>query len=443
MPPSGSNGSEGAAKRSRIPVRLSGFYLAGKDVIMCMCRRCQPARSPFSSQTSRARPACWRRSESSTQTCLRSTGPCCATRSRGTAALRWTLRATRSSSRSRAPPMRCAAAGAAQRGLADGPVRVRIGVHTGEPIVTAEGYVGADVHRAARIMSAGHGGQVLVSETTRQLLDASMELRDLGDHRLKDLGAPQRLFQLGDGAFPPLKTLHRTTLPVQATPIVGRERELAEAGALVRAHRLLTLTGPGGSGKTRLAMQLAAEAIEQFPDGVFWVPSSGTPRPGPGRRRDRRGHRRRRPRVRLHREQVPTAPARQLRADRGGRADGLVSPVGDAEHEGAGHEPGAVADRIGAAVPGRAVAGRRRRRPVHRASRRCRARIPGDRPRRRDLPAAGRPAARDRAGRRTRRAAEPGRAPYSTRQAPAAPGVTLARRARQAANPARDDRVEL
>ncbi len=106
----------------------------------------------------------------------------------------------------------------------------------------------------------------------RQLLDASVELRDLGDHRLKDLGAPQRLFQLGDDEFPPLKTLYRTTLPIQATPIVGRERELEEAGALVRAHRLLTLTGPGGSGKTRLAMQLAAEAIEQFPDGVFWVP---------------------------------------------------------------------------------------------------------------------------------------------------------------------------
>ena len=169
-----------------------------------------------------------------------------------------------------------------------------MGVHTGEPIVTGEGYVGADVHRAARIMSAGHGGQVLVSETTRQLLDASMELRDLGDHRLKDLGAPQRLFQLGDGEFPPLKTLYRTNLPIQATPLVGRERELAEAGALVRAHRLLTLTGPGGSGKTRLALQLAAEAVEQFPDGVFWVPLQALRDPALVEARDRRGHRRRR-----------------------------------------------------------------------------------------------------------------------------------------------------
>jgi class 3 adenylate cyclase len=165
-----------------------------------------------------------------------------------------------------------AAAGEAQDALATGPVRVRIGVHTGEPVVTEEGYVGTDVHRGARIMGAGHGGQVLLSETTRQLLDTTEELRELGDHRLKDLTAPQRLYQLGDGDFPPLRTLYRTNLPIQPTPLVGRERELEEAGALVRSHRLLTLTGPGGSGKTRLALQLAAEAVEQFPDGAFWVP---------------------------------------------------------------------------------------------------------------------------------------------------------------------------
>jgi predicted ATPase/class 3 adenylate cyclase len=165
-----------------------------------------------------------------------------------------------------------AAARDGQDALAAGPVRVRMGVHTGEPLITEEGYVGADVHRAARVMSAGHGGQVLVSETTRQLLDEEAALSDLGEHRLKDLGAPQRLYQVGDRAFPAPKTLYRTNLPVQATPIVGRERELEEAGALVRSHRLVTLTGPGGSGKTRLALQLAAEAVEQFPDGVWWVP---------------------------------------------------------------------------------------------------------------------------------------------------------------------------
>jgi predicted ATPase len=164
-----------------------------------------------------------------------------------------------------------AAAADVQRALADGPMRVRVGVHTGEPIVTEEGYVGIDVHRAARIMSAGHGGQVLVSQRTRSLLDGST-LTDLGLHRLKDLGEPEKLYQLGEGEFPPLKTLYQANLPVQPSPLLGRERELAEAGMLLWKHRLLTLTGPGGSGKTRLALQLAAEAAEEFPDGVFWVP---------------------------------------------------------------------------------------------------------------------------------------------------------------------------
>jgi predicted ATPase/class 3 adenylate cyclase len=165
-----------------------------------------------------------------------------------------------------------AAAREAQAALADGPARVRIGIHTGQPVVTDEGYVGIDVHRAARIMGAGHGGQVLVSETTARLLDSTVGLSELGEHRLKDLTTPQRLYQLGDGEFPPLRTLYRTNLPIQPTPLVGRQRELEEAGALLRSHRMVTLTGPGGSGKTRLALQLAAEAVEQFPDGVFLVP---------------------------------------------------------------------------------------------------------------------------------------------------------------------------
>ena len=101
-----------------------------------------------------------------------------------------------------------------------------MGVHTGEPLVTDEGYVGIDVHRAARVAAAGHGGQVLLSQSTRDLVDA--ELRDLGSHRLKDLSEPEHLFQLGAGEFPPLKTLYQTNLPVQPSPFVGRESDLAE-----------------------------------------------------------------------------------------------------------------------------------------------------------------------------------------------------------------------
>jgi predicted ATPase/class 3 adenylate cyclase len=164
-----------------------------------------------------------------------------------------------------------AAAAEAQDALGGGTVRVRMGLHTGEPLLVGDNYVGIDVHRAARVMAAGHGGQVLLSEQTARMLDG-VHLRDLGEHRLKDLAAPVRLFQVGPEQFPPLKTLHSTNLPVQPTPLIGRERELAEAGELLKEHRFLTLTGPGGTGKTRLALQLAAEAVEDYPDGVWWVP---------------------------------------------------------------------------------------------------------------------------------------------------------------------------
>jgi predicted ATPase len=163
------------------------------------------------------------------------------------------------------------AAAEARGALDGGPIAIRIGVHTGEPLVTDEGYVGIDVHRAARIAAAAHGGQILVSQATRQLA-GSDGLVDLGEHRLKDLLAPERIYQLGAGEFPALKTLYRSNLPVVATAFVGRDRELDEAGAALRGHRVLTLTGPGGSGKTRLAMHVAAAAADDFPDGVFWVP---------------------------------------------------------------------------------------------------------------------------------------------------------------------------
>jgi predicted ATPase/class 3 adenylate cyclase len=168
-------------------------------------------------------------------------------------------------------PGALAASAAMTEALAPGPIRVRAGLHTGTPLLAEEGYVGDDVHRAARIAASGRGGQVLVSSATASLVD--IELTDLGEHRLKDLGAPERIYQLGDGRFPALKSLYRTNLPVPATAFVGREPELAAVAELLRSDgRLLTLTGPGGTGKTRLAIQASAEAVESFPDGLWWVP---------------------------------------------------------------------------------------------------------------------------------------------------------------------------
>ncbi|HEU5279356.1 MAG TPA: adenylate/guanylate cyclase domain-containing protein [Gaiellaceae bacterium] len=164
-----------------------------------------------------------------------------------------------------------AAAADVREALATGPVRVRMGLHTGEPLLTSQGYVGIDVHRAARIAAVGHGGQILVSQSTRDLVGGD-GLRDLGVHRLKDLTAPERIYQLGDYDFPPLKSLSRSNLPVAATPLIGRLSELSELKEMVRGARLVTITGAGGSGKTRLAMQVAAELVDDFRDGAFFVP---------------------------------------------------------------------------------------------------------------------------------------------------------------------------
>jgi predicted ATPase len=126
------------------------------------------------------------------------------------------------------------------------------------------------------------GGQILVSEATRKLLDARFELRDLGEHRLKDLDAPERLFQLGFGAFPPLKTLNNSNVPVQPEPLLGRKRELSDLLRLIRTERarIVTLTGPGGIGKTRLALELGAELIDDFAHGVWFVDLSPLREPG-------------------------------------------------------------------------------------------------------------------------------------------------------------------
>jgi class 3 adenylate cyclase len=160
----------------------------------------------------------------------------------------------------------------AMASLGDGPVRIRVGVHTGEPLPDPPKYIGADVHKAARIMAAAHGGQVLLSGPTRELV-AENNLLDLGKHRLKDFAEPVSLFQLGAGRFPPLRTISNTNLPVPLSSFVGREREVARVLSLVRKDgtRLVTLAGPGGTGKTRLALEAAGELVSEFGAGVFWI----------------------------------------------------------------------------------------------------------------------------------------------------------------------------
>jgi predicted ATPase/class 3 adenylate cyclase len=167
-------------------------------------------------------------------------------------------------------------------------IRVRMGIHTGEPLAAPPKYVGLDVHKAARIMAAGHGGQVLVSAATERLLDRGQPLRDLGEHRLKDLSQAEPLYQLlvpgGFREFPALKTLGNrpNNLPVVATPFVGRVAELGHVRDLLSRSdvRLLTLKGPGGVGKTRLALQAAADCADAFADGAFWVPLAAVRAPG-------------------------------------------------------------------------------------------------------------------------------------------------------------------
>ncbi|HEX2405170.1 MAG TPA: adenylate/guanylate cyclase domain-containing protein, partial [Acidimicrobiia bacterium] len=175
----------------------------------------------------------------------------------------------------------------AQRALAahlwpdDQSVRVRMGLHTGEGTLGADDYIGLDVHLGARIAAAGHGGQVLLSEATMSLVEHSLpvgvSLRDLARHRLKDIEHPEHLFDLViDGLleeFPAIRTVDArpTNLPPQRTSFVGRQREAAEVTSLLSENRLVTLTGPGGTGKTRLALKVAADLVDRFSDGVFFA----------------------------------------------------------------------------------------------------------------------------------------------------------------------------
>jgi predicted ATPase len=168
-------------------------------------------------------------------------------------------------------PEAVAAAQSITEALGSGQIHLRIGLHTGTPLVTDEGYVGHDVHVAARVGASAHGGQVVLSSATRALVDG-LPITDLGEHRLKDIEGAVSIYQVGENTFPPLKTISNTNLPRPASSFVGRERELEEVlASFERGARLLTLTGPGGSGKTRLAIEAATALVHSYKAGVFWI----------------------------------------------------------------------------------------------------------------------------------------------------------------------------
>ncbi|MBI1756988.1 MAG: hypothetical protein HYR64_07775 [Fimbriimonas ginsengisoli] len=170
------------------------------------------------------------------------------------------------------PAARAATDAQTQLAAAGDPLRVRMALHTASIEPTGNDYLGQPLNRIARLLSAAHGGQVLASEATRSLLADAPATKDLGFHTLRDLLEPMRIWQLGDGDFPAIKTLDSAphNLPIQTTSFVGRDEELREIDALVAKSRLVTLTGTGGTGKTRLAVQFAADKVDEFPDGVWF-----------------------------------------------------------------------------------------------------------------------------------------------------------------------------
>src|SRR5262249_35256826 len=148
-----------------------------------------------------------------------------------------------------------------------GPLQVRMGIHTGETEERDGDYFGSAVNRAARLVAVAHGGQIVCSRATAEVAGARVPMRGLGEHRLRDLGAPLELFQIGDGSFPPLQSLDvlPTNLPTVLTELIGRSGDVERIGALLDRERMVTLTGVGGVGKTRLALAVAGAAVDSFP----------------------------------------------------------------------------------------------------------------------------------------------------------------------------------
>ena len=205
------------------------------------------------------------------------------------------------------------------------PIRVRMALHTGEVAERDGDYFGTPVNQTARLMALGHGGQILVSSVTASLLSPDIRLTDLGTHRLRDLSAPQRVYQVGERRFAPLRSVDAvpTNLPVLVTELIGRSDDRDRIAALLQTERLVTLTGVGGIGKTRLALAVAAAVAPSFPDGCWFAElapacnddevvravgaAMSAPRSGSGRA------------VPLRRRSAPVGRARQLRTRPGRR----------------------------------------------------------------------------------------------------------------------------
>ena len=165
------------------------------------------------------------------------------------------------------------AASNGQQALERNTLRVRIGIHTGEAVLRDGEYIGHEVHRAKRICDVGHGGQILLSQATADAIGSNVKLVDLGSHHLKDLEAAERIFQAGDKNFPALRSLESfaRNLPLQRSEFIGREREIVQVNRHLDTQRLVTFTGIGGSGKTRLALEVAERRLDRYPGGVFFV----------------------------------------------------------------------------------------------------------------------------------------------------------------------------